>query len=105
LDEKRAFLTATKKDDFVTLARIAGDPSYYHILKALYGLKQVNAEVQERMHKLDYLRLHICSSIYYIYDNGKLLLVYVYVDDYVFMGTDGTFTLAEITTFHPIQHY
>ena len=106
LDEKRAFLTATKKDDFVTLARIAGDPSYYHILKALYGLKtsphDYNAEVQERMHKLGYLRLHICSSIYYIYDNGKLLLVYVYVDDYVFMGTDGTFTLAEITKFRTL---
>jgi hypothetical protein len=103
LDEKRAFLTATKKDDFITLARIAGDPSYYHILKALYGLKtsphDYNADVQDRMKCLGYLRLHICSSIYYKYENGKLLLVYAYVDDYVFMGTDTDFTLAEITNF------
>ena len=106
LDEKRAFLTATKKDNFVTLARIAGDPSYYHILKALYGLKtsphDYNTEVQDRMQRLSFLRLHICSSIYYKYDNGKLILVYVYVDDYVFMGTHTEYTLAEITQFRTL---
>ena len=106
LDEKRAFLTASKKDAFVTLARIAGDPSYYHILKALYGLKtsphDYNSEVQDRMKRLSYLRLHICSSIYYKYENGKLILVYVYVDDYVFMGTHTEYTLAEITQFRTL---
>ena len=106
LDEKRAFLTAEKTDKYITLARILGDPNYYEILKAVYGLKTSSHDYQQkviaRMTQLGFTRLHICSSIFYKYENGQLCIVFDYVDDFVFTGNDNTFTLALITEFRKL---
>jgi hypothetical protein len=96
LDEKRAFLTADKTDKYITLARILGDPNYYEILKAVYGLKSSSHDYQQKvialMTKLGFTRLHVCSSIFYKYEKGKLCIVFDYVDDFVFTGNDNAYT-------------
>ena len=106
LDEKRAFLTADKTDKYITLARIVGDPNYYEILKAIYGLKTSSHDYQQkviaRMTQLGFTRLHICSSIFYKYEHGKLCIVFDYVDDFVFTGNDNMYTLSFITAFRDL---
>jgi hypothetical protein len=89
IDENRAFLNAPKWDQIKTIARIPGDPSYYEILNALYGLKTSSHDYQEknkRMKQNQFTRLHLCSSIYYKFEAGKLCIAYAHVDDFVFVG-------------------
>ena len=51
------------------------------------------------MAHLNFTRLHICSSIFYKYEDRKLCLVYAYVDDFIFGGNDELFTLSQIAAF------
>ena len=103
IDENRAFLNAPKLDQIKTIARIPGDPSFYEILNALYGLKTSSHDYQEknikRMEQISFTRLHLCSSIYYKFEAGKLCIAYSHVDDFVFGGTDDTFTQQQIKDF------
>ena len=96
IDENRAFLNAPKLDQIKTIARIPGDPAYYEILNALYGLKTSSHDYQEknvmRMDLNKFTRLHLCSSIYYKFEDGKLCIVYAHVDDFLFGGTDNIYT-------------
>jgi hypothetical protein len=85
IDENRAFLNAPKLDQIKTIARIPGDPAYFEILNALYGLKTSSHDYQEknvmRMDLNKFTRLHLCSSIYYKFEDGKLCIMYAHVDD------------------------
>ena len=59
-----------------TIARIPGDPAYYEILNALYGLLKTSShDYQEknikRMELNNFTRLHLCSSIYYKFEDNK----------------------------------
>jgi hypothetical protein len=106
LDEKRAFLSAEKTDKYVTLARIVGDPNFYQVLKALYGLKTSSHDYQQkviaRLAQLGFTRLHICSSIFYKYEQGKLCIVFAYVDDFIFTGNNNATTLSYIAEFRKL---
>ena len=103
IDKNRAFLNAPKLDQIKTIARIPGDPSYYEILNALYGLKTSSHDYQEknvkRMEQNKFTCLHLCSSIYYKFEAGKLCIAYAHVDDFVSGGTDTTYTLTQIKDF------
>ncbi len=102
IDEKnRAFLNAPKLDQIRTIARIPGDPAYYEILNALYGLKTSSShDYQEknikRMELNNFTRLHLCSSIYYKFEDNKLCIAYSHVDDFLFGGTDDAYTQQQI---------
>eukprot|EP01036_Dinobryon_divergens_P039181 gene39181-51586_t len=61
IDENRASLNQIK-----TIARIPGDPSFYEILND-YQEKNI-----KRMEQISFTRLHLCSSIYYKFEAGKL---------------------------------
>ena len=106
IDENRAFLNAPKLDQIKTIARIPGDPAYYEILNALYGLKTSSHDYQEknimRMDLNKFTRLHLCSSIYYKFEDGKLCIVYSHVDDFLFGGTDNTYTQQQIIDFRKL---
>ena len=106
IDENRAFLNAPKLDNIKTIARISGAPAYYEILNALYGLKTSSHDYQEknvmRMDLNKFTRLHLCSSIYYKFEDGKLCIVYAQVDDFLFGGTDNTYTQQQITYFRKL---
>jgi hypothetical protein len=79
IDENRAFFNAPKLDKNKTIARIPGHPAYYEIFNALYGLKSSSHDYQEknvmRMDLNKFTRLHLCSSIYYKFEDGKLCIV------------------------------
>ena len=106
IDENRAFLNAPKLDQIRTIARIPGDPAYYEILNALYGLKTSSHDYQEknikRMELNNFTRLHLCSSIYYKFENGKLCIVYAHVDDFLVGGTNDAYTQQQITDFRKL---
>ena len=54
------------------------------------------------MTKLGFTRLHICSSIFYKYEDGKLCIIFDYVDDSVYTGNDNAYTLALIAEFRSL---
>jgi hypothetical protein len=103
INENRAFLNASK---LKTIARIPGDPAYYEILNALYGLKTSSHDYQEknvmRMDLNKFTRLHLFSSIYYKFEDGKLCIMYAHVDDFLFGGTDNNYTQQQIIDFHKL---
>ena len=103
IDESRAFLNDPKLDHIKTIAHISGDPSYNEILNALYGLKTSSHDYQEknikRMELNRFTRLHLCSSIYYKFEDNKLCIAYSHVDDFIFGGTDDAYTLHQIEDF------
>ena len=106
IDENRAFLNAPKLDQIRTIARIPGDPAYYEILNALYGLKTSSHDYQEknikRMELNNFTRLHLCSSIYYKFEDNKLCIAYSHVDDFLFGGTDDAYTQQQIIDFRKL---
>ena len=54
------------------------------------------------MEQNQFTRLHLCSSIYYKFAAGKLCIAYAHVDDFVFGGTDDTYTQTQIKDFRAL---
>jgi hypothetical protein len=106
IDEVKAFLNAKKRDTNITLARFSGDPKYYEIVNALYGMKTASADYQnvvvERLSSLGFKRLSMCNCIYIWYSEGETVLIYDYVDDFIFGGTNNEITLRKLTDFRAI---
>ena len=104
VDEIRAFLNAPYRGTDNVYAKLRGDPNYYKILGALYGLKtsprHYNANSAERLIKMGFKRLHMCSCIFVKYfDNGDVVFVYAFVDDYVPCGNNRHTTTAFVDEF------
>ena len=106
IDEVRAFLNAKKRDKNITLAKFSGDPKYYEIVNALYGMKTASADYQnvvmERLLSLGFKRLSMCNCIYEWYGEGNTVLVYDYVDDFVFGGNSTEVTFRKLSEFREI---
>ena len=106
IDEVRAFLNAKKRDKNITLAKFSGDPKYYEIVNALYGMKTASADYQnvvmERLLSLGFKRLSMCNCIYEWYGEGNTVLVYDYVDDFVFGGNSTEVTFSKLSEFRAI---
>jgi hypothetical protein len=105
-DEERAFLKADRRDNYLTFARLSGDSKVYQILKALYGMKTASRDhhlsVRDRLVQLGFTRLTVSSSIYRLYEDGILILVYVYVDDFVFGAACTAKCLEKIREFEKL---
>lgn len=92
IDEKRAFLNADYTGDRRIFAKIRSGPEWYEVLKALYGLKtsprHYQDKVIERLESHGYKRLVSCSCIFIkkVVEGStiKLVLIYDYVDDFIF---------------------
>jgi hypothetical protein len=110
LDEVRAFLSANRQDGHVTYAKLTGDSKLYQILKALYGMKTASRDhqvsVRDRLTALGFKPLKICPSIYKYYDDDGdfMILVLVYVDDFIFGGTCNKRVLQMITKFRLVAN-
>lgn len=107
IDEVRAFLNAKYKGKTSVYARMKGDSAFYKILGALYGLKtsprDYGIDSGERLISLGFKRLHMCSCIFVKrFDNGHVVLVYAFVDDYIPCGSDRATTEAFVTEFQTI---
>jgi len=107
IDEVRAFLNAKYKGKTSVYARMKGDSAFYKILGALYGLKtsprDYGIDSGERLISLGFKRLHMCSCIFIKrFDNGHVVLVYAFVDDYIPCGSDRPTTEAFVTEFQTL---
>ena len=50
----------------------------------------------------NFTRLHLCSSIYYKFEDNKLCIAYSHVDDFLFGGTDDAYTQQQIIDFRKL---
>jgi len=104
IDEVRAFLNASYKGKSKVYARMKGDSAFYEILGALYGLKtsprDYGIDSGDRLISMGFKRLHMCSCIFHKrYDNGHVVLVYAFVDDYIPCGSDRATTEVFVAEF------
>ena len=100
IDEKRAFLTTDKSDPRVTYARLRGNSNFYEIIKALYGLRSSPADyqnmVKNRFEAQGYTRLGMCKCIFVKREGNNLVMIYDYVDDFIFIGTSREYVSKQI---------
>ena len=106
VDESRAFLSSERTDQQTIYAIIKGDPNFYEIQKALYGLRtsprDYQLKVQATIKKLGYTMLPFCPCIFIKVnpDNPEeVSLVFDYVDDFLFTGTNPDSVYQDILTF------
>ncbi len=107
LDEKRAFLSAPYQGEKPIFTKFRGKGTqFYQILGALYGLKTSPKDYQDsqakRFLKLGYKRLTMCSCIYIYQEGDKIVIVYVFVDDFIFTGNSRDFLEAKINEFRTV---
>lgn len=90
VDEIRAFLSAKRQDEHIVFARLRGDPHYWKILNALYGMKTASRDHQiatiKKLLELGFEPCPMCTCIYLYRREGVFIVVYVYVDDFIFGG-------------------
>ena len=91
IDEVRAFLKAPYKGKNRAFVKFRGGSQYYEIFGALYGLKTAPRDYQEevarRLESLGFTRLVMCSCIYIMKRESDIVIVYDYVDDFIFTGS------------------
>eukprot|EP01034_Spumella_vulgaris_P022931 gene22931-29109_t len=98
VDEIRAFLSAKYKGEKRVFTKLRHDRAVYEVKGALYGLKtspkDYQDEVTERLTKLGYTRLKMCGCIYIKRVGNNIVMIYDFVDDFVFTGDDHSVTEA-----------
>ena len=92
IDEIRAFLNAPYSGEKRAFTKFRGADKWYEIVGALYGLKSSPKDyqdvVEERFTIMGFKRLHMCSCIYIYRRNHDIVIVYDYVDDFIFTGNN-----------------
>ena len=100
VDEIRAFLNAGYKGKNKVFTKFRGENKYYEVLGALYGLKTSPKDYQDtvadRLVSLGYTRLHMCGCIYLGISGTDIVIIYDYVDDFVFAGSSRAVVQAKI---------
>jgi hypothetical protein len=98
VDEIRAFLNAAYKGQNRVFTKLRHDKSVFEVKSALYGLKtspkDYQDEVADRMSKLGYTRLNMCKCIYIKRVGNDIVMIYDFVDDFVFTGSSRAVTEA-----------
>jgi len=89
--EVKAFLKAPYKNKNRAFVKVRGGHQRFEIMKALYGLKTAPRDYQEELAKrlcsLGFVRLVMCSCIYVLRKAERVIIVYDYVDDFIFTGS------------------
>ena len=100
IDESRAFLNSKYMGNKKIYTKLRESREYYEVVGALYGLrtspKDYQNTVKKRMVDNGYTDNVICPCIYYKEVDGYEVLVCIYVDDYIFTGSNTTVVLEEI---------
>ena len=103
IDEIRAFLKAPYKGENKAYVKFRGGRQYYEVLGALYGLKTAPRDYQEevarRLESIGFTRLVMCSCIYIMQRGEDVVIIYDYVDDFIFTGNKRSLTEEMITLF------
>jgi len=107
LDESRAFLTALYNGEKLVFTKLQGkDSKYFQVKGALYGLKTSPKDYQEkvadRFAQLGYTRLVMCTCIYILRTDEHLIIVYAFVDDFIFTGTSRSEIQRRIDEFRSV---
>jgi hypothetical protein len=106
IDEKRAFLKAPYLGEKKAFVKFRGGADYYEVTGALYGLKDSPRNYQQavagRLESLGFTRLTMCSCIYVMKRGEDLVLVYDYVDDFIFTGSRRAVTEGVISEFRAV---
>lgn len=100
VDEKRAFLSSAHRGPEV-LAKLGKD--YYKVLGAMYGLKSAPRDYQltvisRLVNDMGFVRLGMCSCIYYRKDlkTGGIVYIFCFVDDFLWTGSTLELIMAGI---------
>jgi hypothetical protein len=109
VDEVRAFLNANKQDERNVFCKFSGNPEIFRVAKAVYGQKDAMRDyhdtVNERMVDiLKYKKLQMCPCIYKKKEDSDVTLVYDFVDDFIFGGSNIKATQANIEEFQKITN-
>ena len=92
VDEIRAFLNSINSSDHPIFAKFRKDHHVYQILKALYGLKtsprDYQRTVRDRLLALGFDMLHSSQCLFLLVKDSSVIILYVYVDDFIFTGND-----------------
>ena len=103
IDEIRAFLKAPYKGENKAYVKFRGGRQYYEVLGALYGLKTAPRDYQEevarRLESIGFTRLVMCSCIYIMRRGDDIVIIYDYVDDFIFTGNKRSLTEEMIVLF------
>ena len=106
VDESRAFLNAPYLGDNEAYVKFRGEKDYYKVLGALYGLKTAPRHYQnavvKRLEGLGFKRLVMCSCIYIMRRGDDMVIVYDYVDDFIFTGSSREVTESVISEFRKL---
>lgn len=90
VDEVRAFLKAKYAGEMPVIAKMRGLEEFYQVLGALYGLRtsprDYQHNVQRRMKQIGLKQLLMCQCMYMDRDGDKIVIVYDFVDDFIFAG-------------------
>jgi len=105
MDEKRAFLSAPRKDPRPMYANISG--AFYEVKNALYGTKDACRDYRDKvedmyMNKLKCEKLQLCSCIFIKREREDVLLILSHVDDFLLGGSNRSLTdrfIEEARTF------
>ena len=103
VDQVRAFLSAERREPTTIYTRVRGSSQYWKIVHALYGLKTSPRDYQEtvvaKLLQQGYKRLPMCHSIYIKPTATGNILVYNYVDDFLFAATTVHMIKQEVDIF------
>jgi hypothetical protein len=107
LDESRAFLTSEYKGQNRVFTKFRGDSDrFWEVIGALYGLKTSPKDYQDhvarRLIALGFTRLTLCSCIYSLRKGDKVVLIYVFVDDFIFASNDYDVLLSCVNQFRQV---
>jgi hypothetical protein len=106
VDEIRAFLNAPHKGESKAYVKFRGGADYYEVLGALYGLKTAPRHYQEavaqRLETMGFKRLVLCSCIYIMTRGEDIVIIYDYVDDFIFTGSSRQVTESVIEEFRKV---
>ena len=106
IDEVRAFLKAPHVSKNRAFVKFRGGKDYYEVLNALYGLKTAprayQEEVARRLETLGFTRLVMCSCIYIMRRDNDVVIIFDYVDDFIFTGNKRELTESIINQFREI---
>lgn len=95
VDEIRAFLNSKYKGESDVYVKPQGDSEMYKVVGALYGLRtsprDYQDEVATRLSSLGFKRLTMCKCMYILVESSKMIIIYDFVDDFIFTGNSREF--------------
>lgn len=92
VDEIRAFLSTTYNGEKRVFTKHRHNKDYYEVIGALYGLRTSPRDYQravvERLSSIGFKRLTTCPCMYLYREGDEVVIIYDFVDDFIFTGSN-----------------